>query len=789
MPDLLAVLRDALADRYAVERELGRGGMATVFLAEDLKHRRPVAIKVLHPELAAAVGADRFLREIEIAARLQHPHILPLYDSGTAAGFLYYVMPYVEGESLRDRLEREKQLSLEDTLRIAGEVAGALAYAHSHGVVHRDIKPENVMLSGGTVVVADFGIARAVTAAGDEHQLTQTGTVIGTPAYMSPEQATGSAEIDGRSDQYSLACVVYEMLVGEPPFTVPTAALFAEALARPSAATGPMRRATRPTPAARRVPRRVLIEAGGAVVILALALWFAKTVTSRGRAGAAAEGGLDPRHVAVLYFEDLSKDSSLGYLTDGLTEMLISQLAGVRSLEVISRNGVAPFRAKDLPRDSIARLLRAGTLVEGSVENVGTRLRVTVRLVDGTSGSDIRRQSFELPQVEVLALRDSLAREAARFLRERLGEEIRLREELAGTRSVEAWTDLQEAERLRKDAERLLQPDDAEGAFAVLQRGDTLLAAADRADSRWVAPVLLEGRMAQRRARALQAHPQASEPWITLGLQHARRALELAPSDPEALELLGTLRFFRYFLHLVPHDLADAELRAAQDDLQTAVQIKPLATAYATLSALQYQRGDISAVVIAAHRALEEDAYLDAADQVLWRLFLASYDGELHAEARTACEEGVRRFPEDYRFVDCQLWVMTTAARPPDVPSAWRLFARLDTLAPASLRAYERYQGLTAVGAILGRAGLKDSARKVLLRSREGWTTPFGQEVAGREAFARTLIGDYDEALKLLKRYIAGNPEHLFRAGGDLHWWWRPLKDLPGFRTISGARN
>src|SRR3989441_3824093 len=307
MPDLLAVLRSSARNTVAVERELGRGGMATVFLAEDLKHRRPVAIKVLHPELAAAVGADRFLREIEIAARLQHPHILPLYDSGTAAGFLYYVMPYVEGESLRDRLEREKQLSLEDTLRIAGEVAGALAYAHSHGVVHRDIKPENVMLSGGTVVVADFGIARAVTAAGDEHQLTQTGTVIGTPAYMSPEQATGSAEIDGRSDQYSLACVVYEMLVGEPPFTgptpqavmarhsldavsppsivrasipdavedallralaktpadrFPTTPLFAEALTRPSAATGPMRRATRPTPAGRRVPRRGLVEAG-----------------------------------------------------------------------------------------------------------------------------------------------------------------------------------------------------------------------------------------------------------------------------------------------------------------------------------------------------------------------------------------------------------------------------------------------------------------------------------------------------------------------------------------------
>src|SRR5439155_4995973 len=283
------------------------------------------------------------------AARLQHPHILPLYDSGAAAGLLYYVMPYVEGESLRDRLTREKQLPQDDALRIATEVAGALAYAHSRGVVHRDIKPENIMLSGGTAVVADFGIAHAVTAAGDAQHLTQTGTVIGTPAYMSPEQATGSTEIDGRSDQYSLACVVYEMLVGEPPFTGPTAqavmarhsldavsppsivrasipdavedallralaktpadrffttALFAEALARPSAATGPLRRATRPAPAAPRVPRTVL--AGGAVVMLALVLWLAKVVTSRGRGGsAAAEGGLDPRHVAVLYFEDL----------------------------------------------------------------------------------------------------------------------------------------------------------------------------------------------------------------------------------------------------------------------------------------------------------------------------------------------------------------------------------------------------------------------------------------------------------------------------------------------------
>src|SRR5207249_3872146 len=202
LTELLATLRGALAGAYAVERELGRGGMATVFLAEDLKHRRRVAIKVLHRELAAAVGPERFRGEIEIAARLQHPHILPLYDSGAATGLLYYVMPYVEGKSLRARLVQENQLPLDDAVRIATEVAEALAYAHRQGVVHRDIKPENILLSADTAVVADFGSARVMGAAGGH--VTETGIAVGTPGYMSPEQATGTAEIDGRSDQYSL---------------------------------------------------------------------------------------------------------------------------------------------------------------------------------------------------------------------------------------------------------------------------------------------------------------------------------------------------------------------------------------------------------------------------------------------------------------------------------------------------------------------------------------------------------------------------------------------------------
>src|SRR5665213_3054828 len=214
-------LTRALADRYAIERELGQGGMATVYLARDLKHDRHVAVKVLHPDLAAVVGAARFLAEIRTTANLQHPHILPLHDSGDADGYLFYVMPYVEGETLRTRLTRERQLPITDAVRIAREVASALDYAHRHNVVHRDIKPENILLHDGSALVADFGIALAISNAGGT-RLTQTGLSLGTPQYMSPEQATGDKIIDGRTDVYSLGAVLYEMLAGEPPFTGPS---------------------------------------------------------------------------------------------------------------------------------------------------------------------------------------------------------------------------------------------------------------------------------------------------------------------------------------------------------------------------------------------------------------------------------------------------------------------------------------------------------------------------------------------------------------------------------------
>ena len=234
MSSLTDRLRAALAGRYDIEREQGRGGMAIVFRARDLRHDRTVAVKVLRPELGEALGAERFLREVRITAKLSHPHILPLLDSGEADGLLFYVMPFVEGESLRDLLAREGELPVDDALRITREVADALGYAHTHGVVHRDIKPENILLQGGHALVADFGIARAFDAPELQQSITLTGTSIGTPLYMSPEQAHGDANLDGRSDLYSLGCVAYEMLTSEPPYTGPNAmAITARKLTEP----------------------------------------------------------------------------------------------------------------------------------------------------------------------------------------------------------------------------------------------------------------------------------------------------------------------------------------------------------------------------------------------------------------------------------------------------------------------------------------------------------------------------------------------------------------------------
>src|SRR2546425_1590245 len=423
--------------------------MAVVFLAEDRKHHRRVAIKVLRPELAAAIGAERFLREIEIAAQLTHPQILPLYDSGEVQGFLYYVMPYVEGESLRDRLSREKQLPLDEALQIGREVADALSYAHSHDVIHRDVKPENVLLEAGHAVVSDFGIARAITAAGRE-KLPETGIALGTPAYMSPEQGAGRGVVDGRSDVYSLGCMVYEMLAGEPPFGGPTGqAILARHSLDPvprlktvratvpegvewaitkALAKVPADRFTTPaqfadalrapiplvTRTSKRLWARTAVRLAIGFALLVGAAWTIARLRSRPAAP------ISPTRIAVLPFA-IRGTGSFAYLAEGLVDLLSRNLDGAEGLRsvdpgtvlttVVRSGGAAALDAEG--GRAVARRLGAGLYVLGSVLAAGGRLRIQAVLYDQEPlpSAAIPKASVEGDTLELFELVDRLSRD------------------------------------------------------------------------------------------------------------------------------------------------------------------------------------------------------------------------------------------------------------------------------------------------------------------------------------------------------------------------------------------
>jgi eukaryotic-like serine/threonine-protein kinase len=418
--------------------------MATVYLARDLKHERRVAIKVLRPEISAAIGEERFAREIRIAAQLQHPHILGLYESGTADELLYYVMPYVEGESLADRLTRELQLPVETAVGIALEVADALAYAHRHGVVHRDIKPGNILLSGGHAMVSDFGIATALTAAGGEH-LTRTGVALGTPHYMSPEQAA-SERVDGRSDVYALGCVLFEMLAGTPPFTGPssqsilarhavdpipsirtvrrtvapgvewtleramakvpadrfeTAAAFAEALAHPERAPRPL-------------PRRRAATLGLVAAVIGATLFGLDVGGLRGRLPGAGPG---LNSLAVLPVGNLTGDTGQVYLADAMTDQLITDLAQIRALRVIGRTSVQRYRGTMKSAQEIGRELHVDGVLTASLQRAGGILRVAVQVSASKTGEALWARTYDAELANVLQLESDVSRAVASEIR------------------------------------------------------------------------------------------------------------------------------------------------------------------------------------------------------------------------------------------------------------------------------------------------------------------------------------------------------------------------------------
>jgi TolB-like protein/tRNA A-37 threonylcarbamoyl transferase component Bud32 len=837
--DQLERLREALLGTYEVERELGEGGMAIVYLAHDIKHDRQVAIKVLRPELAASLGHDRFLREIKIAAKLSHPHILPLYDSGEANGMLYYVMPFVEGESLADYVAREKQLSVEEAVQITREVAEALSVAHSFGLVHRDIKPENVMMTGGHAVVADFGIALAIDSAGGE-KLTQTGMAVGTPAYMSPEQAQGEA-IDGRADIYSLGCMMYEMLVGQIPFTAPTPmAMIARHTMDHPTPISIMRESIPPdlenivfvamekTPADRFRTAQHMVDAlkaweqGTATKVRQSAMMQRRATGMYGQAPAAqpwwkklalpagagalvvaggvivwqlgfADGGsslgsdnlLDPASIAVLYFQDKSPDGSAAAVADGITEELITELSTVSGLNVISRNGVAPFRGSDIRTDSIAQALETGSVVTGNVERVGDRLKVTVRLLDGLSRVEEGATAVELPDSNVLLLQDSVAKLVAGFLRQKVGQEVKIIESKAGTRDNTAWLLVQRAKLLRSDGFKQ-EEEDPERATDLYLEADSLAALAASRDEQWAEPVTLRGWLSYDRSYLTDSRREQIER-REAAVQFASEAIERDPDYADAHHLRGRARYVLFRMQVSPDERERSQLlHSAKADLEEATRLDAsLAEAWYALSNLDYSLEDNVGAVLAAQRAYEADRFLDHMDDNIEQLYETHYDLEQFNRADTWCHEGARLFPHEFRFVECQLFLMITPEAEPDVDRAWQLAKQVDSLARDANNERAGLRARMFVAGVLAKAGMTDSAHAVIDATEAGPDVDPDLQLVSDEAVIRIMLKEYDTAIDLLRRYNAANPGHELSGEHDMHWWWRPLRDQPRFSEVT----
>ena len=530
-----------------------------------------------------------------------------------------------------------------------------------------------------------------------------------------------------------------------------------------------------------------------AVLLAGAAGWGAWRLTHRpGAAAAGGEGGLDPHRVAVLYFQGDGTEDSLRYLADGLTEGLIRELDQVQGLEVVSKGGVASFRGDSISRDSVARALKAGTLVTGEIERRGGRLRTTVRLVDGGSGADFERTTFEQPAGNLLAIQDTLTQKVAGLIRKRLGEEVRLREQRTSTRSVAAWALVQRAEQVRKQAEALVDKKDTTAAVAQsFDRADSLYAQAHTADSTWTEPLVGRASVAYRRSRLVGFDGVAAKPWIDKGKKFAEQALALDRQNPDGLEVRGTLRYWGWLLNVEPDPVAAKQLlKDAQADLETAVKVRPSqAGAWSILSHLYSNTKSETDAKLAGLRAYEADAYLRDAPQLINRLFSTSYDLAQFPEAAYWCNEGGRRFPLDFNFTRCQLWLLSTKAKDPDVARAWQLADSLTPLSPVGRREYDTREARMFVAMVLARAGLADSARRVALGARGGTDVDPTQDLAYDEVYVHVLRGDKDEAFKALKRYLAANPER--RAGladttaeTTSPWWFRSIEDDPRFKAL-----
>jgi eukaryotic-like serine/threonine-protein kinase len=739
MAEPIAPLAAALAGRYAIEGIVGRGGMATVYQALDQKHGRQVAIKVLRPDLTAAFGSERFLREIGIAARLAHPHIVPLIDSGETEGLLYYVSQYVPGGSLRDRLDREPRLSLKDAIQIVREAGAGLDYAHRNGFVHRDVKPENILFADGHAVLADFGIARAFANPGGGPVVTEVGLALGTPEYMSPEQASGDQNLGSESDVYSLGCVLYEMLAGQPPFSEPTPRA---TMAKHITQQAPPVRARRPEvpPTVDRALQRALAkdpdERFPSVVDFIAALDATGTDDHRPLPGAT-------RSIAVLPFVNASPDPENEYLSDGITDELIDALAKVEHLRVASRTSVFALKGKPQDVRAIGALLGATVLLEGTVRRAGDRLRITAQLSSTEDGRLLWSQRFDRRLDDVFAIQEEISRTIVDTLRASVAGLSAPRRKRA-TENVKAYGLYLKG---RYAWNKRTQEGVAEGIQyfeqAIAEDPRFALAYTGLSDSYALQIDYRSVPVAEGMERARTA---------------ARRALELDETLAEAHASLAWCLF-----------IYDWEWDAAEREFRRAIELDPrYASARQWHAFLLVTRGRLDEAMAESLRALELDGTsVSVRRSVGW----AHYYARRHDQARYHMLRAMTMNPmaaESYRIL------ALIYEQQGNLQEAERV-AREATELPAG----DTYTQAT-LGFVLGRAGKTAEARAVLEtlehQARTGYVSPV--------AFATVYLGlgDMDRALDWMERAFEDRRGWL--AYLKVNPILDPVQQLPRFQAL-----
>jgi eukaryotic-like serine/threonine-protein kinase len=713
--------------------------MATVYLADDLKHRRKVAIKVLRPELGSLLGPERFTREIQVAAGLTHPHILPLHDSGDADGLLFYVMPYVRGESLRQKLSREKQLSVDEAITIVRQVASALDHAHAHGLIHRDIKPENILLHEGEAMVTDFGIALAAGAASGE-RLTATGLMVGTPEYMSPEQAAGERALDPRSDVYSLGCVLYEMLAGEPPYTGPTAQ---SVIAK---------RFTDPVPAIRRL-RPAVPPAVEQAIMKALARVPADRLASPAALADAlitpAGGQPRSRSIAVLPFLNLSADPENEFFADGITEDVIAQLSKIRSLKVISRTSVMPFKKREQSLREIGAKLDVATLLEGSVRRAGSRVRIVGQLIDAETDRHLWAETYDRELTDIFAIQTDVALQIAGALEAELSHEERTRIRQEPTADLQAY-------QLYLKAKHCLTRWTGEGVDQGLKYLDEAVA---RDPDYALAHATIAWAYLDMGIGVVGSVPSAEA--FQRSKAAVARALEIDSGLAQAHAVLGHLRY-----------ACDYDWAGAEQELKRAIELNPNSgEAYDFYGLLLSSLERYDEAIEVQRRAHELDPLAHRMDIVTTLLRAGRHDEALRAVTR------VLEVEPYLALAHLTLgWVYLLTGMPDQGIAAMQ---KAVSLSPDSTL----YQA--QLGQAFARAGRTQEAREVLRRlnelSRQRYVSPYHM------AYVYTGLGELDRAMDWLERAYEERAGGVFGVKGS--FLFIPLRGHPRFKALLRKMN